>query len=73
MPSGWVQDRKRGGVQDMEGKLNGNYLKVIPRLCLKRGQNELIGNFQMVSGDVISIRGRLWSISTFQQELKKSW
>jgi hypothetical protein len=47
----------------MEGKLNGNYLRLIPGLCLAevntramfRGQNELIGEFKMVVGDLISI------------------
>ena len=31
----------------MEGKLNGNYMRLIPKLCLK-GQNELIGEFRIV-------------------------
>jgi hypothetical protein len=31
----------------MEDKRNGNYLRLIPRLCLK---------FKMAAGDVISIR-----------------
>jgi hypothetical protein len=40
----------------MEGKLNGNYLKLIPG---SRIQNKLIGTFQMAVGDVISIRGQV--------------
>ena len=31
-----------------------------------REQNKLIGKFKMAAGDVISIRGRLWSTRTFQ-------
>ena len=38
-----------------------------------RGENKLIGKFKMVTCYVINIRGRLWSTSTFQQELKGSW
>ena len=41
--------------------------------AVSRGQNELIGKFKMNAGDVISIRGKLWSTHTFQQELKGSW
>jgi hypothetical protein len=38
-------------MEGMEGKLNGNYLLLIPGLCL---ENKLIGEFRMAAGDVIS-------------------
>ena len=41
-----------GGVE-----INGNYLRLIPGLCRK--DNELIGDFNMVVGDVISIGVKL--------------
>jgi hypothetical protein len=44
------QERGRGWRE----KLNGNYLRLIPGLCLE----ELIGKFKMAVGDVISIRER---------------
>jgi hypothetical protein len=39
----------------MAGKLSGNHLRFIP--AVSRGQNELIVEFNMTVGDVISIRG----------------
>ena len=36
VPPEWVRDRKEGGV---EGKLNGNHLKLIPGLCLEDRMN----------------------------------
>ena len=50
VPPGWVQDMKRGGV---EGKLNGNFLRLIPGLF---GKNKLIGRFKMAAGDVIKMK-----------------
>ena len=41
------------GVEGMDGKLNGNYLRLIPGLCLE--ENEFIGEFKMAVDDVISI------------------
>ena len=38
----------------MEGKLNVNYLRLIPGLCLD--DNEIIGQFKMAADNVISIR-----------------
>ena len=38
----------------MEGKLNGNHLRLIARV-VSRGQNELIGEFKMVAGDSLEI------------------
>ena len=32
---GWSRHRKREGVEGMERKLNGNYLRLIPRLCVE--------------------------------------
>ena len=40
----------------MEGKLNGNYLKLIPGLWLEE-LNELISEFKRLVGDKISIKG----------------
>ena len=37
-PSG-LRDRKGEGVEGMEGKLNGNYMKLIPGLCLEDRMN----------------------------------
>ena len=51
---GHVQDRKKGRLEGMEGKLNGNYLRLIPELCL---ETKVIGKFKMAAGDVINIRG----------------
>ena len=42
-------------MEGMERKLNGNYLRLIPGLCLE--ENEFIGEFKMAVDDVISIRG----------------
>ena len=41
----------------MEEKLNGNHLSLINTQVVSRGQNEVIGKFMMVPGDVICIRG----------------
>ena len=49
-----LRDRKGGGVEGMEGKLNGNHLRLIARV-VSRGQNELIGEFKMVAGDSLEI------------------
>jgi hypothetical protein len=38
MPPGWVRDRKRGGVEGMEGKLSGKY--EVNTRDVSRGQNE---------------------------------
>ena len=38
-PQGRVQDRHRGGVEGREGKLNVNYLRLIPALCLEDKKN----------------------------------
>ena len=51
----------------MEGNLKGNYLRLIP------GLNEFIDKFKMAAGNMVSIRGWLWSTHTFQQESKGSW
>jgi hypothetical protein len=39
VPPDWVQDKKGGGVEGMEGKLNGNHLRLIPELCLEDRMN----------------------------------
>ena len=31
----WVEHWKRGGVEGMEGKLKGNYQRLVPELCLE--------------------------------------
>ena len=51
---GFATEEGGGG---MEGKLNGNYLKLTR--AVSRGQNELTGKFKMVAGDVISIKGQV--------------
>jgi hypothetical protein len=35
MAPGRVQDRKSEGMEGMDEKLNGNYLMLIPTLCLE--------------------------------------
>ena len=42
-------------MEELEEKLNGNHRKLIPGLCLE--DNEFVGEFKMVSGDVICTRG----------------
>ena len=53
------------------GKIEWKSSEVNTR-AVSREQNELIGEFKMAEGDVISIRGSLWSAHTFEQELKES-
>ena len=64
------QERGKSGGDG--GKIELKSAEVNPR-AVSRGQNELIGEFKIVVGDVISIRDRLWSKRTAQQELKGSW
>ena len=51
------------GVQDMKGKSGKDEGKIEWKSCdintkpVSRGQNKLIGKFQRVASDVISIRG----------------
>ena len=54
------------------GKIEWKSTEVYIR-AVSREQNKLIGEFKMVGSDVISIRGKLWSTCTFQQELNGSW
>ena len=35
------------------GKFKGNYLRLMPGLCLE--ENELVGKFKMAAGDIVSI------------------
>ena len=64
--------RQEGGRRGGDGrKIKWKSSEVNTR-AVSRGQNKIIGKFKMVEDDVISIRGRLWSTYTFQQELKGS-
>ena len=54
MPPGWAQDRKRGGMEGMEGKLNE--ISEVNTRAVFRGQNKLTGEFKMAAGDVINFR-----------------
>ena len=54
------------------GKIKWKLPEVNTR-AVSRGQKKLIGKFKMATGDVISIRDRLWWTRTFQQESKGSW
>ena len=38
------------------GKFKGNYLRLMPWLCLE--DNKLVGKFKMAAGDTVSIRGQ---------------
>ena len=51
MPPGWVQDKKSGGDG---GKIKLKLSEVNTRAG-SRGQNELIGEFEIMADDVISI------------------
>ena len=55
-----LQDRKRGRVGGLEGKLRGDYLRLLPGLCLEDRTNSQ-ANSRLVLG------GRFWSIHTFQR------
>ena len=53
----WVAVRqKKGWSGGDDGKIEWKLSEVNTR-AVSRGQNELIGEFKMVVGDVISIRG----------------
>ena len=54
----------------MEGKLNGNYLRLIPGLYLE-DRNELIGKFKMAVDDVISIRGQVMEYTYILTGIKR--
>ena len=62
----------QGGCKTGRGGGDGGLSEVDTR-AVSRGQNKLIGKFKMAEGDVIGIRGRLWSTRTFQQKLKGIW
>jgi hypothetical protein len=51
------------------GKFKRKFPEVNTRAVSIRGQNELVGKFKKVVGDMVSIRGRLRSTHTFQQEM----
>ena len=53
--------------------MDGGKLSEINARTVSRRQNELVGKFKMAAGDKASIRGRLWSTRSFQQESKESW
>ena len=42
------------------GKFKGNYLRLMPGLCLE--DNELVGKFKMAMGDMVSIRGQGYGV-----------
>ena len=48
------QEVGKGG--ELEGKVSGDYLRLLPGLYL---EDESVGKFKMVAGDVISIRGQV--------------
>ena len=49
------------------GKIKWKLSEVDTR-AVSRGQNKLIGNFKIVAGDVISVRGQVRSTHTFEQK-----
>ena len=57
----------------MDGGRFKRRLSDVNARAVSRRQNKLVGKFKMAAGDMVSIRGRLWSTHTFQQELKGSW
>ena len=63
---GGLRDRKGGREK---GKLNGNYLRLIPGLCLE--ENELIGKFKMAADDVNSIRGQVMEYTYIPTGIKR--
>ena len=56
----------------MDGGKFKRKLSEVNTRAVSRGQNELVGKFKMAASDMVSIRGRLWSTRTFQQESKGS-
>jgi len=63
----------QGVARGMDGGKFKRRLSEVNARAVSRGQNELVCKFKMAAGDMVSIRGRLWSTHTFQQELKGSW
>ena len=47
----------------MEGDLKGNYLRLMPGLCLEN--NELVGKFKMAAGNMVSIWGQVLEYNWF--------
>ena len=54
----------------MEGNLKGDYLRLMPG-TVSRGQNELVGKFKMVVGDMVSIRGQVMEYMYIQTGVKR--
>ena len=54
------------------GKIECKSTKINTR-AVSRRKNKFIGEFKMVAGDVVSIRGRVWSARPYQRGLKGSW
>jgi hypothetical protein len=57
----------------MDGVKFKRRLSKVNARAVSRGQNELECEFKMAADEMVSIRGKLWSTRTFQQELKGSW
>jgi hypothetical protein len=53
----------------MEGNLKGDYLRLKPGLS--RGQNELVGEFKMTAGDMVSIRGQVMEYTYVPTGIKR--
>jgi hypothetical protein len=56
----------------MEGNLKGDYLRLMPGLCLEDRMNWYPSS-RWGRAIWLVLGGRLWSACTFQQELKGSW
>ena len=52
-------NRKKGGMKGKEKKKTQRKLSYGNTMPVSRGQNEMIGEFKMAAGDVISTGGRL--------------
>ena len=51
------------------GKFKGNYLRLMPGLCLE--DNELVGKFKMAADDMVSIRGQVMEYTYILTGIKR--
>jgi hypothetical protein len=65
VPPEWVQGRKGRRVEGMEGNFNGNYMRLIPE------QNELIGDFKMAAGNIISTKMQVMEYTYIPTGIKR--
>ena len=60
----------KGATRGLREKwMKGNYLRLMSGLS--RRQNELVGSFKMVAGDLVSIRGQVMEYTYIPTEIKR--